>query len=194
MDAHELFPRVQKVASRVVAMFGEMDTEVRWVEGDAVLPGPRLVELRVVLMPSEPEGSDWGLDSDVLGAVIFEESAPTVVCPTVYIFFPNVLRTAGFHPNGKVSLMAPGGHQDISRVLSRVIVHDVVHAVTRRRSHAVDGLMRSNLSATYLMRRRTPGLDARTKADFHAGLAALRSRQQRTLGIRGKLLRAEGVP
>ena len=195
MDAHELFPGIQKVASRVAAMFKEMGAEVRWVEGDAVAPGgPRLVELRVVLMPSEPGAPDWGLDSGVLGVAMFgkrEQIAP----PTVYIFFPNVVRTLGLGPSGRISLMTPRAHRDLSRVLSRVIVHEAVHAITLTTLHSSNDLMRENLSPSYLMRRRQPGLDARTRAAFRAGLRARLSRleeERLALGTGGELPSADG--
>ena len=173
-------------------MFNEIDTGLIWTEGDAPKPDDGFLELRVVLMPSEPGAPDWRLPSHVLGAVIFEKARAAPVCPAVYIFFPNVLRTAGSDPER--SLMTPRAHRDISRVLSRVIVHEAIHAVTRLRSHARDGLMRSSLSASYLMRRRAPELNARTTADFHASLEALRAHPRLAHGATEEVATAAQIP
>ena len=181
MDAHRLFPRVQKVTSRVTAMFTEMNTEVRWVEGDeGALDSPQGIELRVVLMPSESGGSDWRLQPNVLGVVVLEEEESDT-CPTVYIFYPNVVRTLGLDPASNVSMMAPRAHRDISRVLSRVILHEVVHAVTRHASHSAAGVMKARLSPSYLMRRRAPGLDATERSVFVAALRRIESEKVKAI-------------
>jgi hypothetical protein len=59
----------------------------------------------------------------------------------------------------------PRQRKDLARAIGRVLVHEVVHAIAPRLSHADEGLMHEALLSASLLKRRIE-IDERTRQAF----------------------------
>ena len=84
-----------------------------------------MVQVRVVLLPMEPSG--WGLSNNAMGVVL----SRTTPQDAVYVLFPIVARSLGYRPQQLMlhGLKEPQSTVLMARALSRVIAHEVIHAV-----------------------------------------------------------------
>ena len=151
-DAHGLAPNgtFRSVVREVEKLFGRVRLEIEWMEAE--LEDPPLDEntilLRIVLMPSKPSGSDWGLEEDVMGAFLPGGGRSH----SLYLFYRNLVTAVKIHDR-------PSRLPDIwelrrlSRALGRVVAHEMIHAVAPAQRHASGGLMRKGLTYSFLVQK-----------------------------------------
>lgn len=145
LDAWGLCPQAAIGARDETArILGELGVEARWVEAEELL---RLetAGIGVALMAIEPES--WGLRPSTLGAVKGKGDARRDV---VFVFTSNVIRAAGYVPAAGGCASARTQVQ-IGRAVSRVIVHEIVHAIAPDHPHSDAGLLNPSLSQDTLL-------------------------------------------
>jgi hypothetical protein len=103
--------------------------------------------LRIVLMPSKPSGSDWGLEEDVLGAFLPGGGRSH----SLYVFYRNLARAVKI-PDRFGRLPDIQELRRLSRALGRVVAHEMIHAVAPTQRHASGGLMRKGLAYSFLVK------------------------------------------
>ncbi len=165
-DSHPLFLYDRDVAVREVeSIFDAFNVGLHWRRNDDpaedLYTGP---VLHVVFMTSDPSGPGWRLNEDTLGVSLSGKGWKR----SVFIFFPNVARAVGIRTSADPAL-SPGQRRDLSRALGRVMAHEMVHAVSPSHPHSDQGLMCSNLSASFLSKRKV-SLDGASRAAFLTGL------------------------
>jgi hypothetical protein len=111
--------------------------------------GPEVVTtgkpLRVVLLAAESTDR-----SEVMGSVLRRPSSRTA-----WINLPEVERTLGLRRRSH-SPLPPGQARALSRALSRVIAHEVVHLAAPELPHMRGGLMAARLGRPFLTAPRVP--------------------------------------
>jgi hypothetical protein len=154
-------------------VFAVVGVDVVWERGtqDLVL-GPEDVQL---ILLDDLRSVHNG--SDTMGLV--EPRTPTRVA---WILLPSVKRALGVDPTpGR--LLDPSANRDLALALSRVVAHEVVHAVAPRVPHASKGLMAPRLDRGALLKPLI-GLDAASVAVFvDAVRNASRSADASGLGV-----------
>ena len=149
-DGYRLASHSFRVMSREVeSIFSEIGVEVCWHDGSHGLwrenEPPSSIEIRLVLLPVD--SIDWGYEEQVMGAAVRNRETPGST-HTVYVFFPNVLRTLGLRPDAKV-----GKWRVVARTLGRVLAHEIVHAIAPGYPHRDEGLMGRQLRRFMLLKR-----------------------------------------
>ena len=151
-DGYRLASHSFRAMSREVeSIFSEIGVEVCWHDGSHGLwrrnEPPNSIEIRLVLLPVD--SADWGYEGQVMGAAVknLETSAQT---HTVYVFFPNVLRTLGLDSD---AVRSPRKWRQIGRALGRVLAHEIVHAIASGHPHRDEGLMGRQLRRSILLKR-----------------------------------------
>ncbi len=168
IDPNGLVPFGSAVRSDVENLFEDIDCDVRWgQEGRSDLQSGE-VGLRVILMPSKPAG--WSLSPHGMGVVFANEVTSS---RTVYIFSPTIARGLGYGPQ-RVSRpnLPPRERRLLARAFSRVIAHEVFHAIAPSLPHATDGLTSPALDRNFLARPKT-SINANSAAVFCQELAKL---------------------
>jgi len=130
------------LGSRVRAIFEGIGVQTTWREGDEMpLAESSAVRVRVFLLPTEPTAC--GLSSNAMGVVL----SRTTPQDAVYIFFPSVARTLGYRPQELIRHggLSVGHAMVLARALSRVVAHEVIHAVAPALAHGPKGLTKGKL-------------------------------------------------
>jgi len=141
-NPHQLLPWARETTKRrVKEMFREVSVEVHWSEAEQ--DG---VSVRVVLMPTPP--TRWGLPANTMGVVV----GSALPRRAVFVFPRNVLRTLGYDIGWKWP--APKQRVHTTRALSRVIAHELIHALCPDLPHSSSGLMKARLVRADLIRPR----------------------------------------
>jgi hypothetical protein len=142
-DPYQMLPWARETTKRrVKEMFRELLVELHWSEveqgGDSV---------RIILTPNPP--TQWGLPENTMGVVL----GCAVPRRAVFIFPRNVLRTLGY----EIGTEWPGPRIRVhtTRGLSRVIAHELVHALRPDLTHSSHGLMKTHLMRADLIQPRT---------------------------------------
>ena len=139
------------MAREVETIFSEIGVEVCWHDGSHGLwrenEPPRSIEIRLVLLPVE--SGDWGYEGQVMGAAVRNPRTPERT-HTVYVFFPNVLRTLGLHTDALDENV--GKWRAVARALGRVLAHEIVHAIAPGQPHRETGLMGKQLRRSILLK------------------------------------------
>lgn len=169
-DASRLERNVKRVEKEVRSTFSEMEVEVEWWENEEDFSASSApIQLRVVMLQSEPHGPGWNLSPNVMGTVV---RAGNETIESLYIFYPNLMRHLGLNP-GSGRTLAPGVRRDLARALGRVIAHEAIHAVVPSLSHAEEGLLDDQLNSSFMKKRRAK-LDPSSQAQLLLGLAERR--------------------
>ncbi len=150
-DAHGLAPNgtFRGMVREVEKLFAPVGLEIEWLEAEVEDPplDENTILLRIVLMSSEPSGSDWSLEKDVMGAFLPGGGRSH----SLYVFYRNLVRAVNIHDR-------PSRLPDIrelrrlSRALGRVVAHEMIHAVAPKAQHGSGGLMRKGLAYSYLVK------------------------------------------
>ena len=170
-DAHGLAPNgtFQGMVCEVEKLFGPVGLDIEWMEAE--LDDPPLygntVLLRIVLMPSKPSGSDWGLEEDVMGAFLPGGGRSH----SLYVFYRNLVSAVKIHDR-PTRLPDIRELRRLSRALGRVVAHEMIHAVAPAEHHAPGGLMRRGLAYSFLVKDQVV-LDERLVEAFVSGLDGL---------------------
>ncbi len=177
MDPHELLPAGERWAAKeVTRILGAADISARWDwsgnnngNGEGVSK-PREHRLRVVLLPSEPSGPGWGLAASTLGTTVVDRvSAP----PAVYVFYRSVTSLLSRSQRRSRNLSDPCFLGPTSRVLGRVVAHEVAHAIAPAQPHASSGLMQAGLAPALLTAKHDVAIDEQWQRVLRAGLSQL---------------------
>jgi len=164
LDAHGLFPDVDRVRSEADPIFRDLGVTVRWeVATDPRPSGAGEARIQIVLMPSEPSG--WGLSANAMGVVLLPQRSQQ---DSAYLFYGPILRNVGLGRKAG-AMLNPRERQDVARAIARVLVHEVVHAVAPNLSHADEGVMHEALLIGGLSKQDIE-IDDRTKEEFLRGL------------------------
>jgi hypothetical protein len=167
-DAHGLAPggTFRGMVREVERVFGPLALDIEWMKAELEEPAldERTVLLRIVLMPSEPSGSDWGLEEDVMGAVLPGDGRSR----SLYVFYKNLTRAVKIddHPDRLPDIRELRG---LARALGRVVAHEMVHAVAPSQRHSSRGLMREGFGYSFLIKDEV-ALDDRLKKEFLSGI------------------------
>jgi hypothetical protein len=165
LDAHGLFPDFDRVRVEADAIFSDLEVSVGWEVGTD--PGPSAAgvrRIRVVLMPSEPSG--WGISPNAMGVVLLPNRGRQ---GSVYLFYRPILRNIGLGGR-EATMLTPRERRDTARAIARVLLHEVIHAIAPRLSHADEGVMHDSLLMGALARREI-AIDDRTREEVLRGLA-----------------------
>ncbi len=165
LDSHGLFPDFERVRSEANPIFRDLGVAIRWDVGTD--PRPSAAEearIQVVLMPSEPTG--WGLSANAMGVVLLPERSRQ---DSVYLFYGPILRNVGLGRKAG-AMLNPRERRNTARAIARVLVHEVVHAIAPKLSHADEGVMHDALLIGALLQREIE-VDGRTKEEFLRALA-----------------------
>ena len=159
----------ERLARQVKDIFEAIGVETAWKQGETnPSADSSAVQVRVVLRPSEP--SSWGLSKNVLGVCFIRTSPPNAA----YIFFPAVARALGYRPQNLIKYgLTPRQRVAMARALSRVVAHEVVHAIDPGLDHAPNGLTADSLDGVWL--------GEGTKSQIHPRAAAVFKRELRKL-------------
>jgi hypothetical protein len=87
---------------------------------------------------------------------------------SAYLFYPPILRNVGLGRKAG-AMLTPRERKDVARVLARVLVHEVIHAIAPHLSHADDGVMHDAL-LTGALSRTEIAIDSRTREEFLRGV------------------------
>lgn len=174
MDPHELLPAGERwIAKETTRILGAAEISSRW-DWSETQPKTRMDavpehRLRVVLLPSEPSGPGWGLTPNTLGTTVLDGvSAP----PAVYVFYRSVVsllnrRALSQDPSDPLAL------GPTTRVLGRVVAHEVAHALAPAEPHARSGLMQAGLTPSFLTSKNAVAIDAQWQRVLGNGLSQL---------------------
>lgn len=150
-DAHGLAPNgtFPGMVREVEKLFGPVNLEVKWLEAEVEDPplDENTILLRIVLVPSKPSGSGWGLEKDVMGAFLPGGGRSH----SLYIFYRNLVRAVKIHERPS-RLPNIRELRRLSRALGRVVAHEMIHAVAPTAQHASGGLMRKGLAYSFLVK------------------------------------------
>ena len=161
-DPYELLPQgVDRVKRDVETVFGEMGIGVSWDDENS--PIASRVRIRIVLRATDP--TRWKLPKHTMGVVIGNK----VPRGTVFVFLPNVLRTLGYGPKVK-PIRPPKDVALIARGLTRVVAHEIIHAIVPEHGHDAGGLLAPKLRRDSLTSRQLD-LDPPTRALLLSRLA-----------------------
>ena len=147
-DPDELFSLgSQRVGQYVKAIFEDIGVSTAWKAGVVVnTADPRTVVVQVLLRRSD--ATTWGLSPEVMG-VAFSKTTPQ---DTVYVFFPSVVRTLGYDPQVVMRYGASMRQSmELNWALSRVVAHEVLHAVAPLLKHASGQVMEGQLKRALLL-------------------------------------------
>ncbi len=146
-NPHRLFDSGwQRVGKELQRTLEAIDVASSWKRCDQETGAPPEQRIRVVLVRSDP--ADWGLSPQVMGAVLSQNRPQS----EVYVFFNGVARALGYSPEVRQDRWPSAQEKrELARAMSRVIVHEIVHAVLPTRPHASEGLTRSRLDRTALL-------------------------------------------
>ena len=147
-DAHRLYPGHHGgVAREVTSLFGPLELEMHWQRAGQYDPplDARTILLRIVLLPSDPDGAGWELGGDVMGAVL----PGTGRTRSVYVFYRRLVRGLKLKSQeGRVPDL--NERKLLEKALGRVVAHEMVHAVAPSVRHAKRGLMRPSVTRSFL--------------------------------------------
>lgn len=166
LDHHRLFSDFDRVRAEADAVFRELGVAVRWEVGTDPEPSSSAeLRIQILLMPSEP--SSWRLSPAAMGVVLLPDRSRSQQS-SVFIFFHPILRNLGLGRDAG-AMLRPSEKKDVARALGRVVVHEVIHAVAPKLSHADEGLMHESLLVPALSNRKID-VDQRTRRAFLLGL------------------------
>ena len=150
-DAHGLAPNgtFRGTVREVEKLFGPVGLEIEWMRSESEdLPlDENTILIRIVLMPSKPSGSDWGLEKDIMGAFLPGGGRSH----SLYVFYRNLVRAVKIHdPPSRLPDLRE--LRRLSKALGHVVAHEMIHAVAPTEHHASGGLMREGLAYSFLVR------------------------------------------
>ncbi len=161
-DPYELLPQgFDRVARDIESNLGDLGIRVSWDDENTSKRAG--VRLQVVLRATDP--ARWELPKHTMGVVIGNK----VPRSSVFIFLPNVLRTLGYGPKVK-RIRPPKDVALIARGLTRVVAHEIVHAIVPEHGHDTGGLLAPKLRRDSLTSRQLD-LDPPTRALLLSRLA-----------------------
>ena len=146
-DHYRLLPRSFRSMTREVErIFEDIGVPVLCTDGTRSVVHEELESnaLQVIVVLHPRKASALGFGGEVLGL------AGSGKIRTVYIFFPGVVETLGFH-HGTNTLEKPWNQAKLARALGLVVVHEVVHLLAPDLPHSSEGLMSQRLTRRYLL-------------------------------------------
>ena len=165
-DAEDLLPSgFEAMAKAFERLFRPIGAQVTIERASGVENADQGDAVRVIAVSRVP--ASWGLGLDVLAVA----PNPSVRQKSVYVILPRVRHElrhlAETAPN--VDLLRQ--RTEMTRALSRLIAHEVVHAVAPAHPHAASGLMRARQPRSFLLRQKMK-MDPACVAAFEVGLAS----------------------
>ena len=144
IDAEQILRETSGLSAEVVQVFDSIGVRVEW----RIYRGrhaPRTNELFVHLRTAEPV--KWQLERRSMGVVFTRGETQR----RLYVFFRSLARTLGYDPRELRALLKVRDDRNFERALSRVIVHEAVHALAPELPHAPSGVTRSLLTRRELI-------------------------------------------
>lgn len=176
MDPHRLLPTGERWLARETSrILDDADIPARWDWSRSNDERTSTTEhrLRVVLVPSEPSGPGWGLDTNTLAATVGDgKSAP----PAVYIFYHSVVSVLGRDHSKRKGITSQSDPRVLgraSRAFGRVVAHEIAHAIAPGEPHASSGLMQAGLAPELLTAKQNVAIDEQWGRVLTTGLAEL---------------------
>ena len=166
-DPHRLFDSDWKrVGRELERTFQALDVDVSWTRCAIERHGRSVAEPQIQVLLVQSESAEWGLSPQAMGAVLSRNGPQT----EVYVFFNSVARALGYSPEVlRARWPSAREKRDLARAISRVIVHEVVHALLPSRPHASEGLTRSRLDRSTLLDARVH-INASAMVELHSAL------------------------
>ena len=148
-DPHRLFDSGWKrVGRELERTFQALNVDVSWTKGAIERHGPSVPERQIQVVLVQSESAEWGLSPHAMGAVLSRNGPQT----EVYVFFNSVARALGYSPEVlRARWLTAREKRDLARAMSRVIAHEVMHAVLPSRPHDSEGLTRPHLDRSILL-------------------------------------------
>lgn len=164
-DPEGLLPHgFDAVASNFERLFREVGTKINLERATGIEHESDRHAVRVVAVSRVP--SAWALGLDVLAVA----PNPSVNQKSVYVILPRVRRELRHTARTNSSTDLLLRRTEMTRALSRLIAHELVHAVAPDHPHATVGLMRARQPRSFLLKQRMR-LDPGCVAAFERGLA-----------------------
>jgi hypothetical protein len=145
-DPKGLFPPAFDVASReVTRIFHGVGVDVRFERGTPGVHfgGGSTLDIPVILLGQDPMPSR--ASRRVMGLV----PRPADGARVVWVFLSSVRWTLGQDPRS--GLVTPKQANELGLALSRVVAHEVVHAIAPEEPHAASGLMHHSMDRSFLV-------------------------------------------
>ena len=149
-------------APEIGALLGRMGVQARVRLGDARSVSAD-AELTVVILPRRTPGAR--LDQTVMGAT---HRTPEGV-RAIWVYASTVSATLGLDL-ARMDRWSPPSRREFGVALARVVVHELVHAVTPERPHSGEGLMAARMGRSLLLRADL-AIDAGTAEAFRRALS-----------------------
>jgi len=161
------------VGGEVLGILGGMGVGATWSleelpvgDGDAPRPAGAGAESFFVLL-SGASPAAWGVKDRAMGTVVPNENRRR----RLLVFPTRVLRVLGLdRRSGRPPLAFH--NLETARALARVVVHELIHALSPDHSHAAGGLMRGTLNRKFLLRPDLP-IDSECRAALQSALPLL---------------------
>ncbi len=164
-DPEKLLPHgFAAVASNFERLFREVGVTITLEQATGIEHGDERQAVRVIAVSRTP--SSWELGPDVLAVA----PDPSVHQRSVYVILPRVRRELRHTETSAANIDLLRHRTEMSRALSRLIAHELVHAVAPAHPHAASGLMRDRQPRSFLLKQKMR-MDPKCVGAFKAGLA-----------------------
>lgn len=164
-SCHSIPTGLSATRAQVERRFADLGVTVRWLDSPVEVVESGVPALVVHLRPSRPE--EIRLDRRVMAAVL----DPTNPRRYIYVFVPRIAENLGIRLS---TMMSVEEERQLARALSRVILHEVFHAVAPELPHAHTGLTQAELSRDALIGSR-PRVEPNAAEVFRVELAKLQA-------------------
>jgi hypothetical protein len=165
-DPKDLFPGFGVVSKEVTRMFRRVGVDVRFERGDVGVnfgDGGTL-DIPIIVLDHDPMPSRSS--RMVMGLVPRPPDGPRVV----WVFLSNIRWTLGQDP--RMPRITPQQGSALGVALSRVVAHEVIHAIAPDEPHAASGLMHHSMDRSFLLGRKA-SIDAECARTFARHLGEL---------------------
>lgn len=146
VDPEDVVADTGPLAREIAKLFGSFGVAVEWKDYvGAREPSSREVEIHVHLRTAEP--TRWKQSAGAMGVTFLQGGRAR----RVFVFFPSLARSIGFRPPALRALLRSKGSARFTRALTRVVAHEVFHAIAPELPHGEEGFMKAHLSRRALV-------------------------------------------